>query len=157
MALMGSILERRSKVTGGAIEPRKCWTYLVHFEWDHSEWSYGRVPESKLYAYDANNVKKEIKMISPSRAEEMLGVFLSPDGSDQKQIDHMLDKTTKLGEYINNGHVQKHEAWLALTTMALKAIEYPLPVLNLSESDMTTIMWPLLKNFLPKSSINRYI
>ena len=49
------------------------------------------------------------------------------------------------------------ESFLALQTIALKVIEYPLPVLNHTESQLMSIMWQLLQHYLPKSGINRYI
>lgn len=149
--------EQVAKTTGGAIEPKKCWSYLVHFEWDKSAWKYGSNTDKKLYALDADNKKQEINVISSSQAEKMLGVFLAPDGNDQRQIDYLMDKSIHLGECIRAGHVQKHEAWISLQTMAMKSIEYPLPALNLSEEQLKTIMWPILRNFLPKSGINRYV
>ena len=87
----------------------------------------------------------------------MLGVFLAPDGNDQRQFDYLMDKSIHLRECIRTGHVQKHEAWLSMKTMALKSIEYPLPALNLSQKQLKTIMWPILSNFLPKSGINRNV
>ena len=149
--------EAVAKSTGGAIEPSKCWSYLMYFEWNKGSWKYGENSKAKLWSYDSANQRKEIQSISSSTAEKMLGVFLSPDGNDDAQIAYMKDKAVRLGEFIRTGHVQKHEAWIAMTAMALKSIEYPLPALNLSEETMISIMWPILKNFLPKSGLNRYI
>ena len=50
--------EQVAKTTGGAIEPKKCWSYLVHFEWENSNWKYGDASGGKLYALNANNEKK---------------------------------------------------------------------------------------------------
>lgn len=130
---------------------------MVHFEWSRGNWKYGDASQSKLYSYDANNKIMPINVLPSSVAEKMLGVFVSPDGKETAQIDFMKDKAIKLGEYIQTGHVQKHEAWIAMSTMVMKALEYLLPALNISENDMTSIMWPILKHFLPKSGLNRYI
>ena len=97
--------EKAAKVTGGAIEPRKCWVYIVHFEWDKNRWKYGKTPDRKLYALDSSNNRKEVQAISSSQAENMLGVFLAPDGNDKHQINHMLDKAIQIGECTRTNHM----------------------------------------------------
>ena len=61
-----------------------------------------------------------------------------------------------MGELICTGHMDRHEAWTALTAVALKSIEYGLPALTLSEKDCTKIMWPLLQGYLPESGLNQH-
>ena len=50
--------------------------------------------------------------------------------------------------------MDRHEAWTALTAVALKSIEYGLPALTLPQKDCTKIMWPLLQGYLPKLGLN---
>ena len=70
----------------------------------------------------------------------MIRVFSSPDSNDTAQITCMKDKAIKLGEYVQTGNVQKHRAWIPMTTMAITSMEYPFPTLNISEEDMISIM-----------------
>ena len=85
----------------------------------------------------------------------MLGVYLAPDGNNKEQIKQMKKKTTRLGEMVRTGHIDRKESWTALNAVAMKSIEYSLPALTLSEQECTQIMWPLLKAYLPKAGINR--
>ena len=47
--------------------------------------------------------------------------------------------------------------WIALQTMVMKSLEYPLPALTLTENECKEIMWIVLKTFLPNAGVNRYI
>ena len=51
-------------------------------------------------------------------------MFLAPDGSNKEQIKKFKEKTIKLGELIRTGHVDRHEAWTALSVVAIKTLEY---------------------------------
>lgn len=62
-----------------------------------------------------------------------------------------------LAKNILVAHVNKHEAWMALTAITMKSIEYILPTMNLSEEEYRSIMSPVLRQFLPKMGINRNI
>ena len=87
----------------------------------------------------------------------MLGVFLAPDGNNRRQKKYLKKKMNKLGEYIRTGHVNRKEAWISLNLIAMKSLEYALPAMTFTESECNELMWPLLKEFLPKSGINRHV
>ena len=135
--------------------------YLVEFIWDDSgEWSYkdhSHDDNYQLHAINANETLHQIQYIPPDTAQEMLGVFLTPDGNNKEQVRQLKLRAHTVAELIRTKHVYRHEAWLVLTTMALKLIEYCLPATTLNYEQCKEIMWILIKDFLPKSGINRYI
>ena len=149
--------EYAAKVTGGALAPEKCWWYLLAFEWDDTgAWKYKTIDESTtIYARDAMNSAHSIKLLQSHEAQEMLGVYIAPNGSCQEQLRQMKDKARKYGELVRSNHLQRHEAWLGLTTMALKSIEYCLPATTLTKAECREVMWILIKAFLPAAGINR--
>lgn len=49
------------------------------------------------------------------------------------------------------------EAWIALTTVAMKSIEYCLPATMFTKKECQEIMWILIESFAPKVGINCYI
>ena len=63
----------------------------------------------------------------------------------------------KFGKYVRTGHVTKQEAYVSLNLVYMKLLQYTVPSLVLSKEDYKDISWPLLKNVLPKSGINRNI
>ena len=153
--------ELAAKVTGGAIAPEKCWWYLLEFGWDtQSNWHYkshSNDERCQLWAKDANDDSHLIKYLDASTPQEMLGVFISPDGNCREQHRQLKLKAEKYGELLLTSQVYKHEAWIGLTSMALKSIEYPLPATTLTKKECNDIMWSLIKNFLPRMGINRYM
>ena len=150
--------EKAAKVTGGAIAPSKSWYYLIHFEWKNGKWSYGdmnNVLEDSLKCLDKNNVIHELRNKAPSEATEMLGVFLAPDGNNDKQLEEFLSKSKKMQNCLNQGHLCRYEAWTALTRVSTKSLEYPLPAMTFSKHQCRQYMTPLLHSHLPKAGINR--
>ena len=155
-----NVWEKVAKVTGGAIAPLKCWWYMINFTWDQfGNWRYTTKDEMpyKLTANDAQDEVKIIKRLEVNDAQEMLGVFISPSGNNERQIQNLLSKAHDYAERVRTCHTYRHEAWLGLTTMAMKALEYCLPATTLTEKDCDKIMWPLLQQFLPRCGVNRYI
>ena len=161
MQILVDAWESTAKVTGGAIAPLKCWWYLIEFTWDEAgEWSYKNHTDNNIYkleAVDENEKLQCLRYLPPDTSQEMLGVFLTPDGNNREQVKQLKLRASSIAELIRTKHVYRHEAWLALTTMAIKSIEYCLPATTLSYEECKEIMWIMIKDFLPKSGVNRYI
>ena len=153
--------EKSAKVTGGAISPSKCWWYMIEFEWsEECEWKYVSMNDEQninMYVNDHEGQRHMIKYLPPNVANEMLGVYLAPDGNNCTQIQQMTSKANKAAEIIRTSNVRPHEAWIGLSTMTMKSLDYCLPATTLSEQDCKKIMRPILNSFLPKSHINRNI
>ena len=154
--------EKSAKVTGGALAPSKCWWYMVEFEWDtECNWYYVQHDTNsmihELVARDAENVPTKLQYLPPSCAQEMLGVQIAPDGNNEAQVKHLLSKAQQSAEIIRSSNVMQHEAWIGLTCMAIKKLEYVLPATTLSEEECYKITRPLIDSFLPKAGINRNI
>ena len=151
--------ELAAKVTGGAIAPQKCWWYLVRFNWDDDgNWSYIQGNDDyTIRAKDANNITHTMKYLKPGTAQEMLGVYIAPTGSNTAQVSFLKDRARYFADAIRTSNIYASESWIALTTMAMKSIEYCLPATTLTEDECKEIMWILIESFLPKSGINRFI
>ena len=109
--------EQAAKVTGGAIAPVKCWWYLIHFEWDEfGQWKYGTKDsnEYQISVKDSENNLQQIQRLNSDEAQEMLGVYISPNGDNKCQYEHLLKKAIDLGERIRTCYTYRHEAWLGL-------------------------------------------
>ena len=62
-------------------------------------------------------------------------MFPLPDGNCNKQLQQMKLKATKYGELLSTAHIYHHEAWIGLTSMTPKSIEYALPATTLTKSE----------------------
>ena len=150
--------ERAAKVTGGAIAPLKCWWYLVFFEWDDkNNWFYGHNSMHSLSARDAANNLHELQHLLPHQAQEMLGVHIAPDGNNNDQVKTLLTKAKGYSERMRTNFSYSHEAWVGMTHVAMKSLDYCLPATTMTQQECDKIMWEIIKGFLPKSGINRYI
>ena len=148
--------EAVSKTTGGALVPEKCWSWIVGFEWKNDSWTYSDTSSKhSITVKDENGNVHPMTMLGASEAKEMLGVSLAPDGNATTQIKTVKDKMKKYAEFIRTGHLSRHEAWINLTMVALKSLEYMIPAMTLTQDQYTSIMSPLLKQFLPKIGLNR--
>ena len=150
--------EKAAKVTGGAIAPLKCWWYLVFFEWDaENNWFYGDNNKYKLTALDASDKCHELTYLKPHQAQEMLGVHIAPDGNNTDQVETLIKKATDYGQRMQTNHTYSHEAWIGMTQVVMKSLDYCLPATTMSQQQCDKIMWQVIKCFLPKSGINRFI
>ena len=140
-----------TKVSGGAIVPRKSWYGLVQFDWVDGEWSYSSdMQDAVISVKDLKGKQTQLQLLDPHEAKRMLGVFLAIDGSNDVQIKQMRKVAEVWYEKVRVGHLSRYDAWLALQSTVMKTIEYPLLALTLTEAECTHIMAPLLTGGLPK-------
>jgi len=67
----------------------------------------------------------------------------------------MLKKSKVWAELIRVGHLSPEEAWSSMNHSILKALEYPLPALTLTEKHCRNILTPIINAGFPASGINR--
>ena len=151
--------EAVSKTTGGALSPEKCWSWIISFDWKQDNWKYSKVDkvEQQMTVKDHQGKPTIMKLLQPNEAQEMLGVRLAPDGNQQDQVQAMKEKMNLYAERVRTGHLNRHEAWISLTMVTMKAMEYMMPAMTLSPEEYNDLMKPILKQFLPKMGINRNI
>ena len=99
---------------------------------------------------DTNGNRVQLDQLDPSDALVTLGVKLAPTGNSEPQVERMLEATVAWADKIRAGHLQRHEAWLAMTSTIWKTMEYSLNALTLSKEECETIMRPVLQAGLNK-------
>ena len=149
--------EAVSKTTGGALVPSKCWAWVIGFGWSGDNWHYKKTANDgiEMSIKNAEECLEQMKKLQPDCAKEMLGVRLAPDGNNKAQISAMKEKMKMFAENMRVGHVNKHEAWVNLTQIAMKSLEYMLPAMTITEDEYKSIMSPVFDQFLPKMGLNR--
>ena len=143
------------RATGGAIVPEKSHWYLVSFDWDGSAWVYNSTADTpyEVTVRNSNGIRIPLPRMETSEASMTLGVFLAPDGNNQAAVEHLRGKMIEWRDQIRSSHLQKSEAWYALTSTIWKSIEYPLPALTLTYNECNYIMAPAKEGGLSKSGI----
>ena len=107
---------------------------VLRFKWNENG-DYSYVQSNEVYELSAKDASKDnskdnhkIKYFKPNEAQEMLSVYIVPDGNKKAQVEHLKVRVRFYADVIRTISIYKTEAWIALTTMAFKSIEYCLPV-----------------------------
>ena len=144
---------------GGALVPEKSFWSEVAFQWDDKgQWSYMEESEepSQILMKDHKNEVSILRKTQPNEAIETLGVYLTPNGSDDIQCEAMRTKSTDWANKVKKGgSISRNDAWTCLRTTIMKTLEYPLPVTCLTKSQCTKILTPVLETALPGVGISR--
>jgi len=83
----------------------------------------------------------------------MLGIWITPNGDNDKQVEALRDAAIHWGSKIKLGNPSLMEAWYALHTNISAKLKYPLSACKLSLSQCKSIMFPAIKAALPRIGI----
>jgi len=77
--------------TGGALVPKKCFWYLISFEFQGSKWHYANQWAPKpIEVRNADGQKMVIPQLPVTEAHRTLGVGLAPDGNNKAELEHLM-------------------------------------------------------------------
>jgi hypothetical protein len=83
-------------VTGGSLNPDKCYWYLMFYIRKEGVWEYDRNASSyKLSIPLPDGSREEIIQLPVSESKKMLGVWSSPDGLDAKHLQELVVGKTR--------------------------------------------------------------
>ena len=120
-----NLWETCTEVSGGCLVPEKSWYTLVDFEWTEGNWDY--VSTFEDVSISLKNSEGEVvalKQLAADEAQNILGVWLAPDGNNRKQVEEMRAATVRWAEQVRTGCIDRRDAWLALTMTIMKKLEY---------------------------------
>ena len=66
-----------------------------------------------------------LKQLAVDEAQKILGVWLAPDGNNNKQIEEMMSVIEKWADQIRAGALNKKNTWQALTKSIMKNWNIP--------------------------------
>lgn len=116
------------------------------FEWSAGQWSYKPVKNApfEMQERDLQGNQNALRRIEYNQAETMLGAVLAPDGGTYQQTKAMLHLANQWADGVITGNVKRDEAWLAITSVIMKTMSYPLPILNLLKQQCEAIIASIL-------------
>jgi hypothetical protein len=138
--------------------PNKSWVYPISFTFNaEGKWKYETNAEigASFSVKDHKNQMLPLQQHDPHIGKETLGVILAPDGNNQAMVEALVSKASEWRDHIQTGFLNAQDSHLALHSMILKTLQYPLPALTLSEKDCDKIMALILKVRLPTMAICR--
>ena len=148
--------DKLMEVNGGAIATDKCWWYLVGFEWQGGKWKYVDAGSKlKLKVRDKESKRQKLKYLKSSKAKEMVGVYLAPNGNQDAQLTQLRKKASKWAKQIRASPLDEQTVWIAMNRTIIKGLEYPLAATTLSEDQLENVISPVLQTALPRAGFAR--
>ena len=146
------------QVTGGALESKKSYWYLVDFEYARGKWRAidPEIEEDTLTAKTPEG-RKELKRLSALIESEMLGIWMSPAGNRKIQLEKLKERARNWAVEIKRCNLSQEDIMHALQTTILKALQYPLLPHSFTKEECRSIMFQALKIALPKSGFSQRI
>ena len=144
------------EVNGAAIAPDKCWWYLIDFVWTGGQWKYknGRTTHT-LHVRDKDGIITDLEYLNFSKAMQMVGVYLAPDGNQRQQLQVLQTKAKTWATLIRQSPLDDAAVWTAMNQTIIKGIEYPLAATTLTEPQLESAMTSIRQTALPRSGITR--
>jgi hypothetical protein len=100
--------------TGSALNPSKCYWYMISHKCRNKEWEYDNNTRHKLTILLPGGDRTEIVQLLVMEGKKMLGVWSSPMGSDTKHLQEVVfGKTSNWVRRLKNVHLPVHLAWKA--------------------------------------------
>jgi hypothetical protein len=100
-------LQLLNAMTGGALNPTKCYCYMISYAFRKGVWGYNsNVSTYKMSIPLPDGSREEIAQLPVSEAKKMLGVWLSPNESDAKHLQEVVvGKTRAWVNLLRNAHL----------------------------------------------------
>ena len=98
------------RASGGVLVPKKCLWYLIDFKWANGKWTYRSkrdMPANLTIREDQDKVYINITRKESNEAVESLGIFLTMDGNNKKQVEYLKRKAEEFASNANNVHVSR--------------------------------------------------
>ena len=143
--------------TGGQAKPIKCWWYLINFLWKDGKWFYDDQKNTcpHMTVKLPNGERAPLPQKGPNEASEVLGIWLAPDGNNEKAETILTNISRKWADQLRTRPLPKTHAWLAMLSSVSKKLEYPLVALTLTESQCKSIERPLLQQLLKSLGLSK--
>lgn len=165
------------RATGGALNPPKCFWWLIDFRWDSTvgKWLYRRPGEFKwlgsswtwqksrpakwvgsLLTQDLDGTLVTLRQLEPFEAEKTLGVMMSPLDDGKAQFHFLLDRASNWAEKVRSSRLLRFDVLPLLRTTIMKTLEYPMPLTTFDQAQWFRLMSKPLLACLPKAGICRF-
>ena len=128
------------RTTGGALEPTKSdWVKIRHIWKDGKTTLDNEKEERPLTVRNPAGEQEELQQKAANEARETLGVWQTPNGTEDIQVEVLQGKIDKWRNNINRSTINKRNArWAAKTTIG-KTIRYPLAATTMTEKQCQKI------------------
>ena len=146
---------RSLAITGGALKPEKCFWYSIGFLWTNGIWRYAQATDTEVKVPDFSGQEQPIEHLGPHDAKEVMGVWQTPAGDMDKQIEELTGKLTSWQGNIKNGYLHRRVIWRAFWSTIWRTIQYPLPAMTMTPEEGDALLHKFYREILPNMGVNR--
>ena len=100
-------------VTGGALKPEKCFWYSIGFSWTNGDSSYKTAKDVDIKVPSLAGDPQAIAHLGPHDAKEIMGVWQTPAGDMDRQMDEFKNKLSTWEGFMTNGYLHRRVVWRA--------------------------------------------
>lgn len=140
-------------VTGGAIETKKSYFYIIDYKKQKGRWrAYDPdIGDAELNVLDKDGNRRPLDRLPCGKAAEMLGVWMAMNGDKSKQIEILQQKVLEWTNLVRVGTCTQEVIWHTFQITITKQIEYILLSHTFTEKECTKIFAPAIKLACRKS------
>jgi hypothetical protein len=143
---------------GGALNPSKCYWYMISYRCHNGEWEYKNDMSHNLTILMPGGDRTKITQLPVTEGKKMLGVWSSPTGSDEKHLQEViLGKTSKWVGRLKNAQLPVHLAWKAYRYQLWPSIRYGLGTLATPRTDIEGLLHKLEFAMLSHLGVNQHV
>ena len=111
------------------------------------------VPATKIKNIVIPATSGQIDKLDSSISKEYMGVWQTPLGTNDKQIEKMRSQINAYYIILDNDYLPRHIIWLSFWSTIWAQLKYPLPVISLTLKGSNDFVKPLFKRLLPKIGV----
>jgi hypothetical protein len=159
LSILAQHWERLLFSTGGAINMQKSFWYLMAWTWKNgipNLTPISKAPGEINLTSGASTTHHKVPRIDIKDSFRTLGIYLSPSGSQTKQVQILRQHSNHYFTAITASTLSSEEAYCSYMQYLYPKIIYPLPCSSLTQQQCRHIQAPALAALLPKMHLNRH-
>jgi hypothetical protein len=148
------------RTTGGALEQKKSYWYLIDYTRKDHKWQYqtpDAVPGELLLFNDDTQTREPIPRLSVHEAQKGLGIFTCPAGDMAAEFKYLLTKSKAWASKLSTRRINKEDAWYTLECTIMRTIEHPLVATSFTPQQCAKIMYPILSAALHSVRVQKWM
>ena len=146
--------------SGGALELSKCFYCIIAWKWIDRiprMMTIDEMPTTQILLTAGYSLERTgIKQHSPEEAHTSLGVWMTPTGGEEAQLDALLEKSNRMAVQVMTSKLNRTETHIASWAVWLPALTYSLGTTTIPVKQLQWIQSKATGTFLAKLGINRH-
>ena len=134
------------EVTGGAIETRKSYYYLIDYSKQRGKWKAfdPDIGDQELSVMNKDGIRCALDRLNCSQPAEMLGVWMTMNGNKEKQIEVLRAKVVNWASLVRRGNCSQDVMWYSFKVTISKQIDFVLLAHTFTEEECKHILAPAI-------------